>query len=111
MVAIGTAKLPVEHHICSITTWNPWDPTTRLLTIPTGSRGTVGVIWFKSEMRCAASLNLGFDLMFNPVRKFDGPLWTAGCERPTGPEFDQRTFKIDEDGLGLDWWPREWHIE
>lgn len=60
-----------------VTTWGPWDDEERILKIPTGSNGTAGSIWYKSNGKSYA-LKLGFDPEFNPVCQFGGQLSSPG---------------------------------
>ncbi|KAH8649510.1 heterokaryon incompatibility protein-domain-containing protein [Tricladium varicosporioides] len=64
----------IPHSLTEVVSWNQWTINERILKIPTGSRGTAGILWFKGE-RGYSFLKVGFDLMFNPVCQLGGSLW------------------------------------
>jgi hypothetical protein len=64
------------HSVSEVTSHNAWSDDDRILEIPTGSRGTAGAIYYKSDSGFSV-LKVGFDTSFNPVCQFGGPLWGA----------------------------------
>jgi hypothetical protein len=63
-----------EHTLMKVHSYNEWSNDKRILEIPTGSRGTAGVLWYSSTNLGDSTLKLGFDTFFNPVCLLEGPL-------------------------------------
>ncbi|OAX84266.1 hypothetical protein ACJ72_01355 [Emergomyces africanus] len=81
-----------------VMSWNKWDHNERLFVIPTGQRGTAGIIRYKlgSGLDRTENLKLGFDSMFNPVVQFGGQRYSAGS-------FGTPTMKDFHVMMGTEW--------
>ncbi|KIM98488.1 hypothetical protein OIDMADRAFT_181845 [Oidiodendron maius Zn] len=64
----------LPHSLIEVVSWNQWTHDERTLKIPTGSRGTAGILWFKGKDGYSF-LKVGFDPLFNPLCQLGGSLW------------------------------------
>ncbi|PGH34424.1 hypothetical protein GX50_02792 [[Emmonsia] crescens] len=79
-----------------VMSWNEWDHNERLLVIPTGQRGSAGIIRYKMKSGRTENLKLGFDSMFNPVVQFGGQRYSRkSFGTPAMEDFDVM--------MGTDW--------
>ncbi|PGG96639.1 hypothetical protein AJ79_09512 [Helicocarpus griseus UAMH5409] len=79
-----------------VTAWNEWDHNERLLVIPTGQRGSAGIIRYQMKSGRKQNLKVGFDSMFNPVVQFGGQFYSpSSFGKPNRDDFHVK--------MGTDW--------
>ena len=93
----------VPDPVTEVVSWNQWTSEERIVKIPTGSRGTAGILWFKGE-RGYSFLKLGFDPMFNPVCQLGGYLWMPFPDRYATYSHSpaQGSFEVKMDAKWMD---------
>ena len=79
---VSTARLCDNRPISEVTCFNTRNDEDRILKMPTGSCGTAGVIWYRTESGYS-TLKLGFDRSFNPIIQFGGLLSTPNSKYGT----------------------------
>jgi hypothetical protein len=91
------------YSLSEVVSWNKWHDSERILKIPLGLSGTAGVIWYKSSPDAGYSvLRLGFDFMFNPACRVEGPLWSRWGTTTRCSSDSQETLKVRMDGKWID---------
>jgi hypothetical protein len=85
-----------QNSISKVTSWNQWNDDEKILQIPTGSNGTAGSIWYKSNSG-ASVLKLGFDPEFNPVCQYGGNLFSPSSRSSKSSFFDPKSFNAQMD--------------
>jgi hypothetical protein len=91
----------IPHSLTEVVSWNQWTSDERILKIPTGSRGTAGILWFKGEGGYSF-LKVGFDPMFNPVCQLGGSLWMPFQGRHGSYSPAQGSLEVKMDAKWMD---------